>query len=183
MLNHLLGLRGVLLFYMDLSAIINSVQGAITTAPIANCPSLDDKRAFQEALAGEFSKNLRRVFTDKKAMPEHRLWENSTNAIDKYNDKCDVFVETERYIIIVELDTTRADQVAKKMLSRYYYADKYAKPIVYVCLLYPGTKKMNPNECIKYMKMGKDVLLSMNSSNRFIGAFINGNDLQLKLIG
>ena len=30
--------------------------------------------------------------------------------------------------------------------------------------------------------MGKDVLLSMNSANRFIGGFINGNSFDLKLI-
>ncbi len=168
---------------MDLSVIINSIQDAVATAPIGTHPSSDEKKAFQNALATEFAKNLQRVHTDIKDMPEYNLSEISTNSLDKYNDKCDIFVETERYILIVEFDTTRADQVAKKMLSRYYYADKCTKPTVYVCLLYPGTKNMNSNECVKYMKMGKDVLLSMNSSNRFIGAFINGKELKLELIG
>lgn len=42
---------------------------------------------------------------------------------------------------------------------------------------------MKPNECIKYMNMGKDVLLRMNSSNRFIGGFVDGNTVDWKLIG
>ena len=114
---------------------------------------------------------------------EYKLSNVVKDTADGYNDKCDVFVETERYVVIVELDATRADQVAKKMLSRYYYVDKCSKPTVYICLLYPGTEKMNINECIKYMNMGKDVLLSMNQANQFIGALINGNQLELKLIG
>ena len=42
---------------------------------------------------------------------------------------------------------------------------------------------MNVNECIKYMNMGKDILLNMNSSNRFIGGLIDGNKLDWKYIG
>ena len=165
---------------MDLSAIINSIRDAVKEAPIEASPSAEDKNIFLEKLSNEFAKNLRRI---QFRTTEYSLSENLADSIDKYHDKCDVFVETERYIVIVELDATRADQVAKKMLSRYYYADKSPKPTVYVCLLYPGTENMNPNECIKYMKMGKDVLLSMNPANRFIGAFINGKKLELKLIG
>lgn len=168
---------------MDLSAIINSIQDAVDIAPIGVNSSLDNKKAFQKALALEFSKKLRRIQTEAENMTEYNLSNIVTEFNDSYNDKCDVFVETERYVIIVELDATRADQVAKKMLSRYYYADKCSKPTVYVCLLYPGTKNMDSNECVKYMKMGKDLLLSMNTSNRFIGAFIIGNKLELKLIG
>ena len=37
------------------------------------------------------------------------------------------------------------------------------------------------NDKCDYMHMGKDVILSMNSSNRFIGGFINGNNLDLRL--
>ena len=168
---------------MDLSAIINSIEDALDKAPITARPSVKDKADFQTELANAFANNLRRVETAVENMAEYNLSGIVKDNIDSYNDKCDIFVETERYIVIVELDATRADQVAKKMLSRYYYADKSRKPTVYVCLLYPGTEKMNPNECIKYMKMGKDVLLSMNPANRFIGAFINGKKLELKLIG
>ena len=165
---------------MDLSAIINSIRDAVKEAPIEASPSAEDKNIFLEKLSNEFAKNLRRI---QFRTTEYSLSENLADSIDKYHDKCDLFVKTERYIVIVELDATRADQVAKKMLSRYYYADKYPKPVVYVCLLYPGTEKMNPNECIKYMTMGKDVLLSMNPANRFIGAFIKGDTHELKLIG
>lgn len=164
---------------MDLSVIINSIQAAINSAPITASPSIAVKKSFQEALSEGLTRRLRYV---KKGGIEYKLSNVLTDSHNGFNDKCDIFVETERYILIVELDTTRADQVAKKMLSRLYYADKCAKPTIYVCLLYPGTNSMNPNECVKYMHMGKDVLLSMNSANRFIGGFINGNSFDLKLI-
>ena len=159
---------------MDLSVIINSIQAAINSAPITANPSI----AVKEALSEGLTRCLRHV---KNGGIEYNLSNVLTDSHDGFNDKCDIFVETECYILIVELDTTRANQVAKKMLSRFYYADKCAKPTIYVCLLYPGTNSMNPNECIKYMHMGKDVILSMNSSNRFIGGFINGNNLDLRL--
>jgi len=165
---------------MNLSAIINAIQRTVSKAPIGVCPSNEAKKAFQDALKEELYSNIPFVQTSDI---EYNLSNLATHNGEGYNDKCDVYIETERYIVIVELDATRADQVAKKMLSRYYYANKCSKPMVYVCLLYPGTEKMSTPECVKYMNMGKDVLLSINSSNRFIGAFINGNNIELKLIG
>jgi hypothetical protein len=165
---------------MDLSAIINSVQDALNLSPITCRPTSEDKRKFQETLSNILSKNLFSVQTCEIEFSLSRIMDE---VFDGYEDKCDVFVETKHCIVIVELDATRADQVAKKMLSRYFYAEKQPKPTIYVCLLYPGTKNMNVNECIKYMNMGKDILLNMNSSNRFIGGLIDGNKLDWKYIG
>ena len=66
-------------------------------------------------------------------------------------------------------------------VARYNEAETYTEDMYED--FYPGTENMSSNECVKYMRMGKDVLLSMNSSNRFIGAFIKGNNVELKLIG
>ena len=165
---------------MDLSVIINSIREAVQDAPVTVSPTVESKKRFQETLQDKFNRNLRHVETCKT---EYCLANVLDESYDGYNDKCDVFVETTHYIVIVELDATRADQVAKKMLSRYFYAEKSNKPTVYICLLYPGTDHMKPNECIKYMNMGKDVLLRMNSSNRFIGGFVYGNIVDWKLIG
>lgn len=165
---------------MDLSVIINSIREAIEDAPVAVAPTVEIKNRFQKTLQEKFKRNIRHVETCET---EYCLAKVLDGSYDGYSDKCDVFVETNHYIVIVELDATRADQVAKKMLSRYFYAEKSNKPTVYICLLYPGTDHMNPNECIKYMNMGKDVLLRMNSSNRFIGGFVDGKIVEWKLIG
>ncbi len=125
---------------------------------------------------------------------EFKLKLNTDDAHDEYHlgaeiignrDRCDVYVKTPDYQIILEIDATRADQVAKKMLSRYFYANKIAenKPTVYVCLLYPGTDSMNPNECIKYMNMGQELLLAMNPANRFVSGFLKEKNVEWKNIG
>lgn len=54
------------------------------------------------------------------------------------------------YSVVIELDTHRADQVAKKFLSRL--ALLIDKKIIYLSLCYPGTKKMSIKECEKYFK-------------------------------
>jgi HSP20 family molecular chaperone IbpA len=164
---------------MNLSEILNSISCAVErmSIPVGPQPTAGQKTELQKLLVEEFELRLNTL----EASEEYRLGAE----ICGNRDRCDVYVKTSEYQIILEIDATRADQVAKKMLSRYFYANKIAesKPTVYICLLYPGTDSMNPNECVKYMRMGKDVLLSMNSSNRFIGAFINGNNVELKLIG
>lgn len=108
-------------------------------------------------------------------------YEYSLDPNNERKDRCDVYASTDAYQIMIELDATRADQIAKKMLSRYYYAHTMEKPVIYVCLLYPGTASMNREECVKYMEMGKDVLLKMNHENHFIGAFINDRSLEVKV--
>ena len=163
---------------MNLSIIINCISNAVGRigVPIGNKTTSDQKLELQKLLVGEFESKLNSC----KAFWEHPLGENCGN-----RDRCDVYANTPEYQIILELDATRADQVAKKMLSRYYYANKTAdnKPTVYICLLYPGTDSMNPNECVKYMNMGQEILLAMNPANRFIGGFINEKSVDWKNIG
>lgn len=148
---------------MNLSIIMLAISEAVTSIslPFQGKTENSQKEELQNLLKEKFKEYLCADSEIEKQIGETK-------------DRCDVYAETSEYKIIVELDATRADQVAKKMLSRYYYANKVKteKPTVYVCLLYPGTEKMNQPECVKYMAMGSDVLLAMNPANRFIGAFI-----------
>lgn len=101
-------------------------------------------------------------------------------------DRADILIQKiEGYTVIIEIDATRADQVAKKMMSRFFWAmpNRQGSPIdnavtpgnrvVYVSLLYPGTEKMNPEECKKYFVMGAEVLTKLNSDAIFIGYIIS----------
>lgn len=164
---------------MNLAVIIDCISNAVgnVSTPFISGATDAQKAELQELLKDEFKEYL----NAEKSEIEYRL------SIDFHGnrDRCDVYVETAEYQIIVEIDATRADQLAKKMLSRYYYAHtkSRSKPTVYVCLLYPGTDSMSPNECIKYMAMGKEILLAINPANRFIGGFIKGHSFELKNIG
>jgi len=156
---------------MKLSALSNAVEKTANVVPMSAKPSLEKKRLFQATLM----KELKEMLEDcNKAEIEFQLSDLTKTEGCAYNDRCDVFVETSEFCFMVEIDTTRADQVAKKMLSRYYYSRKISKPVIYLCLLYPGTSKMNPNECVKYMTMGKEIFQSLDNRNQFMGGFING---------
>ena len=109
--------------------------------------------AFQKALANNLAPN-----SDLKEITEFSLFEKS-------RDKADIRLESYQhngkdYELIIEIDATRADQVAKKMLSRFCHSLELqpSKPLFYIALLYQGTTSMNPDECIKYFNMGATVL-------------------------
>ena len=164
---------------MNLSEILNCISCAVESMsiPIGPQPTAEQKMELQKLLVKEFKLKL----NTNEVYDEYRL----AVEISGNRDRCDVYAKTLEYQIILEIDATRADQVAKKMLSRYFYANKMAenKPTVYVCLLYPGTDSMNPNECIKYMNMGQELLLAMNPANRFIGGFLKEKSVVWKNIG
>jgi len=60
----------------------------------------------------------------------------------------DVFGKTDSALVVIELDKNRADQVAKKFVSRS--ATFKNEKIYYISLCYPGTDRMNLSECVKY---------------------------------
>lgn len=64
-------------------------------------------------------------------------------------DAVDIFGTGGKAPVLVELDTSRADQVAKKFLSR---SAIFEEQIYYVTLCYPGTDRMNVSECMKYFE-------------------------------
>lgn len=161
---------------MPIQKILNEILNAIdrSLAKRNNRVRLKPRRLpgaiadFQEDLANEL-RGLMEVF----------LFSNA-------GDRADILIqEIEGYTVIIEIDATRADQVAKKMMSRFFWAmpNRNGSPIcnkvdpgnrvVYVSLLYPGTEKMNPEECKKYFVMGAEVLTKLNSDAIFIGYIIS----------
>lgn len=63
-------------------------------------------------------------------------------------DSIDIYGESEDFVVAIELDKNRADQVAKKFVSRIALLPD--KKVYFLSLCYPGTEKMNLNECVKY---------------------------------
>ena len=89
----------------------------------------------------------------------------------QYKDKIDILGTFAKFKVIIEIDTSRADQVGKKMASRMaVYCDE---PILYVAICYPGTAQMNVNECIKYFDYGKRLLRQLSNGSVFLGVIID----------
>lgn len=63
-------------------------------------------------------------------------------------DSIDIYGESDDFVVAIELDKNRADQVAKKFVSRVALLPD--KKVYFLSLCYPGTERMNLNECVKY---------------------------------
>ena len=59
------------------------------------------------------------------------------------NDSVDIFAsDSVDWEIIIEIDAARADQVAKKIVSRFFHiSESVEKAVIYIALCYPGTKR------------------------------------------
>ncbi|WP_418795774.1 hypothetical protein [Phocaeicola plebeius] len=90
-------------------------------------------------------------------------------------DSIDIYGKENKgsYNIIIELDKPRADQIAKKIVSRI--ANFLDEPFIYIAICYPGTDKMNPNECIKYFEYGKEIINKINPNAKLVGCIISNN--------
>lgn len=67
--------------------------------------------------------------------------------MDDKRDSIDIYGECEDFVVVIELDKNRSDQVAKKFVSRM--ALVLNKKIYYVSLCYPSAERVSLNECIK----------------------------------
>ena len=159
---------------MYINAIKSVIEKVHKEVPFITRPYKDIVRKFQHRTVDL----LREEFPNAmiKATAEYPLTEISDK--DDYKDKADVYMDLGEFQVVIEFDTTRADQVAKKMLSRFYYINESKKRTLYLCVLYPGTQSMNPTECIKYIEMGRTLLKSVNSTN-FLGGAIISNSRKL----
>ena len=86
-------------------------------------------------------------------------------------DKVDILGgEKKKKKWIIELDATRANQVAKKILSRVaLWGLKF--PINYVAILYPDTQT-GEKQCKKYLHYGYEVLKQINKKSKVFGIFV-----------
>lgn len=104
-------------------------------------------------------------------------WQNEYKPASEMKDRIDIFgtsLDTPVKIVI-ELDAHRADQVAKKFLSRT--ALMIDHNILYFTVCYPGTDKMPKAECIKYFEYCKTISKSLSENSHkeklFGGLMIN----------
>jgi len=86
----------------------------------------------------------------------------------QYRDRIDIFGKGNGFIVAIELDAARADQVAKKFVSRM--AILPPTNIYFISLCYPGTKAMDTPECEKYFNYCSGLALRMH--NHYAGFII-----------
>ena len=77
-------------------------------------------------------------------------------------DSIDIFGKGSVGVIAIELDKNRADQVAKKFVSRMAVLPSTV-PVYFLSICYPGTDRMSKAECVKYFGYCKTLALRMSS--------------------
>lgn len=104
-------------------------------------------------------------------------WQPEKVLHNTQRDACDITGvfqgEHQAFHILIELDTIRADQVAKKFVSRL--ALTIGQPVIYIAICYPGTDQMNRQECIKYFQYCADIINALSkkgAEKAFIGYMV-----------
>jgi len=95
-------------------------------------------------------------------------WDTEHPASSVKRDSIDIYGRHTDFEIIIELDKYRADQIAKKFLSRSALFND--KKIIYIALCYGGTAKMSAPEAIKYFTYCNTI--SLRLENLFAGLIV-----------
>lgn len=106
--------------------------------------------SFQQAIYHSLTKKMTNANWELEYCP------NMSN-----RDSIDIFGKTESAVIAIELDKHRADQVAKKFVSRVALLPKTR--VYYISLCYPGTANMSKPETIKYFEYCSNLSNRMNN--------------------
>lgn len=115
---------------------------------------------FQDKLCEDLKKSTKYSWTSENK----KGW--SKDSVDIYGEQTNGSKKC-----IIEIDASRADQVAKKFISRlalYGLNDT----VDYVAILYPDSQN-GKKECIKYMKFASDVLKTINRDSSVTMIYID----------
>ncbi|MGL1921578.1 MAG: hypothetical protein OCD03_11190 [Hyphomicrobiales bacterium] len=119
----------------------------------------------QKRIVQNFQNALHQKLTTQ--MPKI-AWIVEYSPTDGRRDSIDIYGELANLSVIIEIDKHRADQVAKKFVSRTSLFIN--REILYISLCYPGTKKMPVGECIKYFEYCRNISKSLG--NYYAGLII-----------
>jgi hypothetical protein len=103
----------------------------------------------------------------ERSMPDV-IWSTEHCPGGESRDCVDVFGQGHDFVVAIELDKTRADQVAKKFVSRM--AILPSTTVYFISLCYPGTESMNRVECSKYFRYC--ATLASRMSNHYAGLVV-----------
>jgi hypothetical protein len=172
LLNYLLGLKGQmkpeLLIKSDDDTVLNSIISCISSIECSKYFSshLGKSQPDQRSIVAEFQMLTKSLLV--AAMP-NIAWSIEYCPSWKSRDSIDIFGKGKDFVVAIELDKNRADQVAKKFVSRMAILPETI--VYFISLCYPGTVRMNKSECKKYFNYCSTLAVRMN--NHYAGFIIN----------
>ncbi|EGR0923743.1 hypothetical protein EIB96_14030 [Vibrio parahaemolyticus] len=143
---------------------LNSIIEALPCQPYFT-DHLTKSQVEQRKIVAAFQKELyHELFVEFSGV----TWFREFSPCSTSSDAIDIYGENEDFVVAIELDKHRADQVAKKFVSRMAIMPN--KKIYYVSLCYPGTTSMSKPECIKYFGYCNNLALRMQ--NEYLGFMV-----------
>ncbi|RUO34093.1 hypothetical protein [Aliidiomarina soli] len=126
---------------------LNSILDVITDVDCRDhfTSHLGEPQHVQKAIVTNFQNSVFQRLQD--SIPSLN-WTMEYTPSKSQKDSIDIYGEAEELVVAIELDKNRADQVAKKFVSRIALLPD--KKVYFLSLCYPGTAGMNLNECVKY---------------------------------
>ena len=126
---------------------------------------LDKSQKEQKAIVTLFQRELRNeLFMGMLGVD----WSTEFMPSDSSRDSIDIYGEGDGFVVAIEIDKNRADQVAKKFVSRMAILPD--TKVYYISICYPGTKSMSKSECVKYF--GYCGNLAKRMGNEYLGFII-----------
>lgn len=100
---------------------------------------------------------------------------------DDAKDRVDLYLETEKRIIVVEVDNCRRAEVASKIFSRMGLLVDNKKPVLYIALTYPYTQPGGPGQVQKFLGFARAILNQTNCNWDIRWVNIEDSDSRKKL--
>ena len=138
---------------------------------------------FQDALCTALNNHTQQTgYVWKKEVKMKAMQGIAATLLTTVNDSVDILGTGKKGhpIYIIELDASRADQVAKKILSRMALLG-LQNDIVYIAMMYPDTQN-GLSQCEKYIKYGRAILQSVNPRSELYGLYLDPKVPNIKVI-
>jgi len=119
---------------------------------------ISNSQSEQSIIVKNFQNNLRTHLAEN----HHDInWQTEYKPNVDVKDSIDIFGIHDDFVVVIELDKHRADQVSKKFISRMAIINEHQ--IHYISLCYPGTQNMNASECVKYFNYCSSIAKKINA--------------------
>jgi len=139
-----------------LESIISAIESVDCREYFSN--HLGQSQSEQKVIVTGFQSAIYRVLAAR--VPAAK-WELEYRPSRSIRDSIDIFGSIESSVVAIELDKHRADQVAKKFVSRVAILPE--TKVYYISLCYPGTANMSKPEVIKYFGFCSNLAKRMNN--------------------
>lgn len=141
---------------MFLESIISAIESVSCNEYFSN--HLAQSQSDQKAIVIRFQNA---ICSALKANVSSTKWGLEYCPSKSNRDSIDIFGSNESSVVAIELDKHRADQVAKKFVSRVAILPE--TKVYYISLCYPGTANMSKPEVIKYFGYCANLAKRMNN--------------------